>query len=85
MLAYALRLFETLRSRVTGVIGRAASSSSVSFTLIVLSGMFISMMSPSLIFPILPPAAASGETCPILNPEVPPLNRPSVIKAHSLP
>ena len=34
-------------------------------------------------FPILPPAAASGEICPILNPEVPPLKRPSVIKAHS--
>ena len=34
---------------------------------------------------MLPPAAASGEICPILNPEVPPLNLPSVIKAHSLP
>ncbi len=29
-------------------------------------------------------AAASGETCPIDSPDVPPLNRPSVISAHSL-
>ena len=65
--------------------GRAASSSSVSRTLIFRAGISISIMSPSTIFPILPPAAASGEICPILNPEVPPLKRPSVTKAHSFP
>ena len=29
--------------------------------------------------------AASGETCPIDSPEVPPEKRPSVISAHALP
>ena len=31
--------------------------------------MSMSMMSPSIIFPMLPPAAASGEICPMLSPE----------------
>ena len=85
ILAYAFKLLGTLRSRVTGAIGRAANSSSLSFTLILRFGISISIISPSTIFPILPPAAASGEICPMLNPEVPPLKRPSVIRAHSFP
>ena len=32
-----------------------------------------------------PPLAASGEICPIDNPEVPPENRPSVISAQASP
>ena len=83
--AYARSAFDTLRSRVTGAIGRAANSSSVNLTLMLRPGISISMMSPSTILPILPPAAASGEICPILKPEVPPLKRPSVIRAHSFP
>jgi hypothetical protein len=47
--------------------------------------MSISIMSPSATRAMAPPAAASGETWPIDRPEVPPENRPSVIRAHSLP
>jgi len=43
------------------------------------------MRSPSRTKPMVPPAAASGETCPIDSPEVPPEKRPSVSKAHTLP
>ena len=43
------------------------------------------MMSPSLIKAIFPFDAASVEICPIYNPDVPPENRPSVIKAHFSP
>ena len=32
----------------------------------------------------MPPEAASGETCPMESPEVPPEKRPSVTKAHAL-
>ncbi len=34
---------------------------------------------------IVSPAAASGETWPMDNPEVPPEKRPSVTSAHALP
>jgi len=34
---------------------------------------------------ISPPAAASGDTCPIESPDVPPENRPSVTRAHAAP
>ena len=43
------------------------------------------IISPSRTKPIAPPEAASGEACPIDNPEVPPEKRPSVNKAHFLP
>ena len=39
ILAYAFKLLGTLRSRVTAVIGRAANSSSLSFTLILRFGI----------------------------------------------
>ena len=48
-------------------------------------GMSISMMSPSIILPIAPPAAASGDMWPMLKPDVPPEKRPSVISAQALP
>ena len=50
-----------------------------------LLGMSMSMMSPSRTSPMLPPAAASGEIWPMLSPEVPPLKRPSVIRAQAFP
>ena len=43
------------------------------------------IISPFLISPIGPPTAASGPTCPIEKPCVPPEKRPSVIKATSSP
>ena len=69
----------------SGLIGRVESCSSVSRTLMVRDGMSISMMSPSTIFPMLPPAAASGEMWPMLSPDVPPEKRPSVISAQAFP
>ena len=42
-------------------------------------------VSPSWTRAMAPPSAASGETCPMLSPEVPPLKRPSVMSAHALP
>src|SRR5699024_9719143 len=45
----------------------------------------ITISSPSLINPIGPPAAASGEMCPTATPLVAPENLPSVISATSLP
>ena len=42
-------------------------------------------MSPSSISAIGPPTAASGETCPIISPRVPPENRPSVSSATDSP
>ena len=47
--------------------------------------MSMSMTSPLRTRPMSPPAAASGETWPMLSPEVPPEKRPSVSRAHSLP
>ena len=41
----------------------------------------ISIRSPSFTRPIGPPSLASGETCPIHGPRVPPEKRPSVIRA----
>ena len=91
----ARKAFETTRWRCGGVkafvprassaLRRSASSASLTFTLIVRPGISISIISPSFTKPIAPPAAASGETWPIERPEVPPLKRPSVISAHSLP
>ena len=43
------------------------------------------MISPSSANAIAPPSAASGETCPMLRPEVPPENLPSVNKAQDFP
>ena len=34
---------------------------------------------------MVPPSAASGETWPMLRPDVPPLKRPSVTSAQALP
>ncbi len=52
--------------------------------LIVLEMRSIDMVSPSFTNAIGPPAAASGATCPIHGPLVPPENRPSVIRATRL-
>ena len=49
------------------------------------AGMSISMRSPSCTNPIAPPLAASGETWPMLKPDVPPEKRPSVSSAQTLP
>ena len=43
--------------------------------------MLIEIISPAFIIAIGPPAAASGEICPIHAPLVPPENLPSVISA----
>ncbi len=93
--AYALSALETVRLRLRGVYAafpRACSalrlrsiSPDSSLTFIVRAGMSMSIVSPSAIRAISPPAAASGETCPIERPDVPPEKRPSVIRAHSLP
>ena len=48
-------------------------------------GISMSMISPVTILPTLPPAAASGEICPMLKPDVPPEKRPSVMRAQALP
>ena len=45
----------------------------------------MTIWSPCSTSAISPPDAASGETCPIDSPEVPPEKRPSVISAHALP
>ena len=47
--------------------------------------MSMSMMSPSRMMPMAPPAAASGQTCPIAAPRVAPENLPSVMSATSAP
>ena len=60
---------------------RFASSSSDTFTLIVLAGISIAIISPSSIRAIGPPVAASGETWPIDAPLDAPQKRPSVINA----
>ena len=93
--AYTFKLLETSRTRKGGVKAlsprasssclRRSSSSSGSRTRMERAGMSISMRSPSRTRPMAPPAAASGEMCPMDRPEVPPLKRPSVSKAHSLP
>ena len=95
MEAYAFRLRETFLSRSWGVNARtplsfssarrAASSSSDTLSEMLRDGMSMSMMSPSRTSAIVPPDAASGETCPMLSPEVPPLNLPSVSRAQLLP
>ena len=43
------------------------------------------ILSPSATRAMVPPAAASGDTCPIESPEVPPENLPSVTRAHAFP
>ena len=58
---------------------------SVSFTLIERFGYIYFDDVTVLNLTDIAPAAASGEICPMLSPEVPPLKRPSVISAHSLP
>ena len=95
MAAYAFNALEIFRSRFAGVKAffprassaerRSANCPSLSLTLIVRFGISISIISQSLTSPIFPPAAASGEMCPIDNPDVPPEKRPSVIRAHSFP
>ena len=45
----------------------------------------MAMRSPSCTAPIGPPAAASGATCPMHKPRVPPENRPSVTRATLSP
>ena len=48
-------------------------------------GISIRMRSPGSTKAIVPPPAASGETCPMDKPEVPPEKRPSVNRAQALP
>ena len=45
----------------------------------------MAIVSPSSTRPIIPPDAASGETCPIDSPDVPPEKRPSVSNAQAAP
>ena len=49
ILAYAFKLLGTLRSRVTGAIGRAANSSSLSFTLIPVSYTHLTLPTSDLV------------------------------------
>ena len=62
-----------------------ASWSSVSFTLMELFGMSISIMSPFFNRPMGPATAASGLMWPMHAPRVPPENRPSVMSATDSP
>lgn len=64
---------------------RAAICSSESWRFMVRASVSISMMSPSSMMAIGPPAAASGETWPIQRPRVPPEKRPSVMRAALMP
>ena len=63
-------------------LSRAAGSSKTSMRRL---GMSIAIVSPGWTRPIAPPAAASGDTCPIESPDVPPEKRPSVTSAQALP
>ena len=63
---------------------RSISVSSISRLMLRL-GMSISMRSPFRTNPMFPPAAASGEICPMESPDVPPEKRPSVMRAQALP
>ena len=63
----------------------SCNTSSLIFKFIVLLGILISIISPSSTNAIAPPSAASGEICPMLKPEVPPENLPSVNKAQTFP
>jgi len=60
-------------------------SSSEILTFSFLFGISISMTSPGFSSPIGPPATASGLTCPMHAPLVPPENLPSVIRATESP
>mmetsp|Transcript_21366 Transcript_21366/g.39993 ORF Transcript_21366/g.39993 Transcript_21366/m.39993 type:complete len:324 (-) Transcript_21366:35-1006(-) len=64
---------------------RRATSSSGTCQSITLLATSITMGSPVSTSAMGPPTAASGETCPMMNPCEPPENRPSVIRATSLP
>src|SRR5579863_8960142 len=64
---------------------RSASTSSGTSSRSSLRGMSMTIVSSSCTSAMTPPLAASGEICPIDNPEVPPENRPSVISAHARP
>lgn len=49
------------------------------------TGAFNQARSPFRTNPMFPPAAASGEICPMESPDVPPEKRPSVMRAQALP
>lgn len=66
-------------------LSRALISSSVSCTFMVRFTALISMMSPFRMAPMGPPAAASGDMCPMDIPLVAPENLPSVMRAAFIP
>ena len=73
------------RRRPRGARGARPATSSGTSRVIVRFGMSISIASPSSTRRDDAAGAASGETCPIDRPEVPPEKRPSVISAHAFP
>src|SRR5205814_1071876 len=92
--AYARSAADTGRSRSTGVYGRsrfscatrrASRMSGVTANSIDRAGMSMTISSPVSTSAISPPAAPSGDTCPMESPDVPPENLPSVTSAQARP